>query len=103
MTAVIASAPWNDPSIYNFASSEFGGVAVKVVLAILLWVFGKWAWGKIRKHFECDVESPVNCEAWGHVVHGTGHRACHDHNVHTESRGAITAEDILRHHEESGA
>ncbi len=94
---------FTNEEVYDIMSSEWGGVAVKLIGVAILLLVGRWLWPRIWKHFECDVESPVNCEAWGHVVHGTGHRACHDHNVHTESRGAITAEDILRHHEESGA
>lgn len=55
------------------------------------------------KHLECHVESPKNCHRLGHPVPGTGHRACHQHHPHAEEKGAITAGDIARHHEESKA
>lgn len=97
MIANILSEQWLHPDNYNFWSSEWGGLATKLLLGILIYV----VWRQIRKHFECDVEAPENCHDWGHVVPGTGHRACHTHHPHAENRGAITPEDILRHHEES--
>jgi hypothetical protein len=101
--ANILSEQWLHPDNYNFWSSEWGGSLVKIVGLVLIVVFGKWIAKAVRKRFECDVEAPVNCEKWGWPVHGTGHRACHEHHPHAESRGSITQEDILRHHEESGA
>jgi hypothetical protein len=55
------------------------------------------------KHLQCDVEAPKNCKRIGHAVPGTGHKACHEHHPHAMKRGGITAEDILKQHEDSGA
>jgi hypothetical protein len=65
-----------------------------VTLVVLLAAF--W-----RAH-ECHVTAPKSCHHWGHLVPGTGHRACREHHPHAES-GKVSAEDILRHHEESDA
>jgi hypothetical protein len=56
---------------------------------------------KFKKQHECHVESPVNCKRFGRPVPGTGHIACRKHHPHAEEKGAITVEDILRHHEDS--
>lgn len=103
MIASFPSEMWLDPSWYNFWSSEWGGLVVKITGLIIVVVFGRWGMRKIHERFECDVEAPKNCHRWGHVVHGTGHRACTDHHPHAEPRGAITVEDIHRHHEATGA
>jgi ABC-type nickel/cobalt efflux system permease component RcnA len=87
---MIAAAPWNEPSVYNFTSSEFGGVAVKIVAFILIVVVGRWLWKKVKKHFECHVDS---CEAWGYPVHGTSFRACKPHHPHIDEKGH-TVEEI---------
>ncbi len=94
---IFPSELWLDPSWYAFTSSAAGSIVEKVILGLLVYV----VWRRIRKHYECDVEAPENCHDWGHVVPGTGHRACHAHHPHAEGRGAITADDILRHHEDS--
>lgn len=93
-----ASVPWNDPSTYNFTSSEWGGVAVKVVGALLILVFFRWLWQRhVRKHYECHVDV---CSAIGRPVHGTGYRACHPHDptVTHEPGEAITPEHIAEAH-----
>jgi hypothetical protein len=57
-----------------------------------------------KRNTECHVEAPKNCHRFGRPVPGTGHRACRLHHPHAEEKGTgITPEDILRHHEESGA
>ena len=95
---------WLNPSWYNFMSSEWGGVAVKLVASLIFIVVVRYLWkGHIRPHFECHVEAPENCHEWGHPVPGTGHRACTEHHPHAQERGAITVQDIHRHHEESKA
>ena len=84
---------------YQFWSgigSDFGQVTLITGL-----VFAGW---RFKKAHECHVESPVNCHRFGRPVPGTGHVACRKHHPHAAERGSgITAEDILRHHEESGA
>jgi hypothetical protein len=89
---------WLNPSWYNFMSSEWGGIIVKLIGLVIFGFFVRW----VRKHFECHVESPENCHRIGHPVAGTGHRACRKHHPHAEEKGSITAADILRHHENSG-
>lgn len=90
---MIATAPWNNPSIYNFTSSEFGGIAVKIVAFALIVGVGRWLWKKhIKKHFECQVS---DCESWGHPVHGTSFRACKPHHPHIAVEGH-TVEEIRR-------
>lgn len=54
-------------------------------------------------HHQCHVEAPRNCRRIGHRVPGTAHFACREHHPHGEVKGAVTVEDILRHHEESNA
>lgn len=84
---------------YNFHSgigANFGYIPI-----ILGGLVGFW---RIRKHVECHVEAPKNCHRIGRSVPGTGHRACRKHHPHAQEKGTgITAEDILRHHEESRA
>jgi hypothetical protein len=65
---------------------------------------GAFAAYRFKKNHECHVESPKNCRRFGRPVPGTGHVACRKHHPHAAERGSgITAEDILQHHEESGA
>ncbi len=74
--------------------SDLGEVTLITGLAIGFW--------RTKKHLECHVESPKNCHRIGRPVPGTGHRACRAHHPHAQEKGTgITAEDILRHHEES--
>ncbi len=83
---------------YQFWSgigSDFGQLTLITGLVAVTW--------RTRKHLECHVESPKNCHHIGHPVAGTGHRACRLHHPHAEEKGGITAEDIARHHEASGA
>jgi len=84
---------------YNFHS----GLAANIgELALLSGFFG--ALWRTRKHLECHVEVPKNCHRLGTPVAGTGHRACWRHHPHTQEKGSgVTAEDILRHHEEGTA
>lgn len=64
-------------------------------------VFGAW---RYKKTHECHVEAPKNCRRFGRAVPGTGHVACRKHHPHAQDRNTgITAEDILRHHDQSGA
>ena len=102
MLANILSEQWLHPDNYNFWSSEWGSQVGKAFDVFVVVLVVRFLWKRIRTHFECDVEAPENCHNWGHVVPGTGHRACHEHHVHAEPRGAITVEDILKHHEASG-
>jgi hypothetical protein len=85
---------------YNFWSgigSDLGELTLITGLLLALW--------RTHKHLECHVEAPKNCHRWGHLVPGTGHRACRAHHPHaTEGgNGNITADVILKHHEDSGA
>lgn len=85
---------WLNPSWYNFMSSEYGGILVKVVgfiliVLVLRWVIKPWI-ARIHHHMECEVP---RCNNWGHPVHGTSHKACHIHHPHLDPAGH-TAGDI---------
>jgi hypothetical protein len=83
---------------YNWWSgigSDLGELTLITGLA-----FGAW---RTRKHLECHVEAPKNCHRIGRPVAGTGHRACRLHHPHAQEKGAVTAEDIARHHREAKA
>jgi len=84
---------------YNFWSgigSDLGELTLITGVAVAFW--------RTRKHLECHVEAPRPCHRIGHPVAGTGHRACRRHHPHAQEKGSgITAEDIARHHEQSGA
>jgi hypothetical protein len=84
---------------YNFHSGITGSL-----IYISLFISFIYTAYKFYRHVECHVEAPKNCRRIGRPVAGTGHRACRLHHPHAEEKGTgITAEDILRHHEESGA
>lgn len=84
---------------YDFWSgigSDFGQVTLITGL-----VFGAW---RYKKQHECHVETPKNCHRFGRPVPGTGHVACRLHHPHAAERNTgITAGDILKHHDDSGA
>jgi hypothetical protein len=75
---------WLNPSWYNFMSSEFGGIAVKLVGLLIFGMFVRWLHQKVHAHLECHVEG---CSAIGHPVHGTSHRACKPHHPHLDEEG----------------
>lgn len=84
---------------YNLWSGSISDISEITLIGGLL--IAGW---RIRKHSECDVESPKNCHKVGHPVAGTGHKACHEHHPHAAERNTgITAETIRKHHEESAA
>ncbi len=104
MIASFPSELWLNPSWYNFWSSEAGGITVKILTVLIALLVLKLIWPRIWKHFECDVEQPENCHRRGHVVAGTGHKACGEHHPHRHDKreSPITAQDILRNHEAAG-
>lgn len=82
---------------YQFWSgigSDFGQITLitGLIAAAVGWYF----------HHQCHVEAPNNCKRLGHRVPGTAHFACREHHPHGAVKGGVTAEDILKHHEESG-
>ena len=83
-------------AFWSGIGSDFGQLTLITGLAIAAW--------RIRKHLECQVEAPRNCHRLGRPVPGTGHRACRRHHPHASEKGSgVTAAEILRHHEDSGA
>ncbi len=105
MTAFVLSEQWLHPDNYAYWSSEAGGVTVKVLTVLVVVLVVKLLWPRIWRHFECDVETPENCHRRGYTVPGTGHKACGAHHPHRHDKETrpTTVEDILHHHEESGA
>ena len=95
---------WTNPVYYNFWSSEWGSLLIKVVEVAAILLVGRWLWPKVWHHFECDVEAPTNCHRRGHPVHGTGHKACGEHHQfrHDKRVSPTTAEDIAEHHKQAG-
>lgn len=71
---------WTNPASYNFFSSVFGELALKVPLILIAY-----------KHVNCDVR---RCWRLGHPVEGTGHRACRRHHPNMRSSGTITPDII---------
>jgi hypothetical protein len=92
---VIASISWlwTNSSSYNFASSEYGGIAFHALegLIFLLVVreLLKPLKNKLHRHLECDV---AGCENWGRVIAPTSFRACHEHHPHLKPEGHTVAE-----------
>lgn len=78
---------------YSGIGSDFGELTLITGLMVAFW--------RTRKHLECHVESPKPCHRIGRTVPGTGHRACRAHHPHAQEKGAITQEDILRHHDQA--
>ncbi len=92
MTSI--SELWLRPSLYNLFSSEWGGLLFKVLYAFLIFVLYRaflkpWLL-RIHHHLECEVPG---CSKWGTPVHGTSHRACHEHHPHLDPAGH-SAEEI---------
>jgi hypothetical protein len=87
---------WTHSAAYNFASSEWGGLvfhAVEFAFAVLIIrALFKPLMRRIHHHLECD---HPGCEHWGRPVHGTSHRACHEHHPHQPWE--TTAEDMRKH------
>jgi hypothetical protein len=83
---------WTNPAAYNFASSEWGGLVFRIVELVAVFGVGRWLlkpwidrWvARVHKHLECDAPG---CERWGRPVHGTSHRACHEHHPHLDVAG----------------
>ena len=101
----IVSEQWLHPDNYNFWSSEAGGTTIKILGLLVALLVLKLLWPRIWRHFECDVEAPENCHRRGHLVPGTGHKACGEHHPHRHDKAtrATTPDDILKVHEESKA
>lgn len=78
---------WTDPSTYNFFSSVFGELVIKIPLAI-------W----FLHHFECNV---TGCHKVGHKVSGTSFRACKKHHPKLKYKEETTAEEIAEAHKRS--
>ncbi len=96
----ILSEQWLHPDNYNFWSSEWGGVTVKILTILVAVLVVKLLWPRIWRHFECDVEIPENCHRRGYTVPGTGHKACKTHHRHASEEGSgITQEQIWQHHD----
>lgn len=85
---------------YQFWSGIGSDIAEITLISALLAGFYK-----TYRHLECHVESPKACHRIGHLVPGTGHRACTKHHPHSDERGSgkITEKSIRECHEVSRA
>lgn len=91
MTIADINHYWLEQSWYNFMSSEWGGIVVKIVGLIIFGFFVRWVHKKVHAHLECHVEG---CTAIGSHVEGTSYRACKPHHPHHQE--TITPEVIAK-------
>lgn len=95
----VVSWLWTNPSAYNFASSEWGGLVFHGVELGALYLLLRPLYRRVHGHLECRV---TGCANWGHPVHGTSFRACPEHHPHL-SPGGHTVEEIAVAGGSSGA
>ena len=88
---------WTNPASYNFWSCAWGEHLFDALALLALYLLLRPVFRRVEKHFECHVD---DCSKPGHVVHGTGYRACHDHHpaVAHKPGEAITAAHIAEAH-----